>query len=366
MNWRNWPWREQRTDAYTQALTEFLQRQANAESSPASVYHSGALEACAGLVGRAFASAQVEGSPMYARAISPAVLHLAGRQLITEGEAVFLIETGDGSLQLQPVGVWDIDGQPDPRTWVYRCELSSPSGDVRKSSPAAGILHFQYAQAPGRPWEGVGPLQNALITGRLNAEINQLLADEASGARGNVLPIPATDGNDPTIAVLKKDIGALEGKTAFVESMAAEWGAGTRGPTAYADWQPKRLGPVTPESLVTLRNDSDRAVADACGIPPSLLENADGTGQREAWRRFLFGVIAPLGRMFESEMQAKDIDIRLTWDELRASDLQGRARAYGSMVDAGIQPADAARLAGLDLQEAPTTPESENSPDMPL
>ena len=62
----------------------------------------------------------------------------------------------------------------------------------------------------------------------------------------------------------------------------------------------------------------------ACGLSPSLFtERGDGTAQREGWRRAVFGVISPLGRMVESEFRTKldEPGLRLVWDELRASDL---------------------------------------------
>ena len=32
----------------------------------------------------------------------------------------------------------------------------------------------------------------------------------------------------------------------------------------------------------------------ACGVPPEMLRQSDGTGRREAWRQFLFGSVAPV------------------------------------------------------------------------
>ena len=71
-----------------------------------------------------------------------------------------------------------------------------------------------------------------------------------------------------------------------------------------------------------------------------------GPAQREAWRRLLFSTIAPLGRIVENELRVKldTPDLRLTWNELRASDLAGRARAFQSMVNGGIEVGKAAGL----------------------
>ena len=48
--------------------------------------------------------------------------------------------------------------------------------------------------------------------------------------------------------------------------------------------------------------------------------------KREAYRQFLFGTLAPLGRLIASELSVKlEAEIKLDWTELRASD---DARTY--------------------------------------
>ena len=72
---------------------------------------------------------------------------------------------------------------------------------------------------------------------------------------------------------------------------------------------------------------------------------------REAWRLALFGVLAPLGRLVESELKAKlDDEVSLSWQELRASDLSGRARAFQSMVGGGMDISKAIAGAGLMVE----------------
>ena len=73
---------------------------------------------------------------------------------------------------------------------------------------------------------------------------------------------------------------------------------------------------------------------------------------REAYRLALFGVVAPLGRMVEAELTAKLEDsISLSWVEMRAADLMGRARSFKAMVEGGMPLADAVAVAGLMLPE---------------
>ena len=47
-----------------------------------------------------------------------------------------------------------------------------------------------------------------------------------------------------------------------------------------------------------------------------------------------------------------DLDFAMNFDKLFASDLSGRARAFGSMVQGGMDVTKAATLAGLMEQDA--------------
>ena len=82
--------------------------------------------------------------------------------------------------------------------------------------------------------------------------------------------------------------------------------------------------------------------------------NSDGTAQREAWRRLVFGTIEPVSRVVAAEIGRKleSPGVRLTFDALRAEDITGRARAYRALVGTGdaanMPDADARRLIGFD------------------
>ena len=238
-------------------------------------------------------------------------------------------------------------GAADSATWRYRCDLAGPSGSVTVSRPAEGVVHCRHATDPARPWVGVGPLERARLSGRLSAELEAALGDEASGARGHLLPIP-TDGQDDSVSNLRRDIGTLQGKTALVETAMADWGDG-RMAAPRGDYEPKRIGANPPASLATLRSDAAQAVLSACGVPVELVTPGDGTGQREAWRRFLHGTVQPLAACVATELAAK-LDtpgLMLNFDRLFASDLSGRARAFQSLVGGGMAVDQAAALAGL-------------------
>ena len=82
---------------------------------------------------------------------------------------------------------------------------------------------------------------------------------------------------------------------------------------------------------------------------PNLFDGSgEGAALRETWRQCLHGTIQPLGNIVQQELQEKlDPGIILDFSPLFASDLMGRARAFQSMINGGMDVAKAAGLAGL-------------------
>ena len=100
---------------------------------------------------------------------------------------------------------------------------------------------------------------------------------------------------------------------------------------------------------VAVRDPVSQSVMLACGIPISLTSNSDGTAAREGLRRLLTTTIRPVAKIIETELRAKlDPAAALTFGELAASDITGKARAVGSLVKSGgIDKERALRIAGL-------------------
>ena len=334
---------------YTAALTDVFEAGA---ATKARSDATAALETAASAYGRCFAAATVSPSGARTDWITPGVLNLIGRQLIRRGELLARLHVAGGRVRAAVAGSWYVHGQLHDRdSWRYQLTEYGPSGSAVRWSPAASVMHVQYAYDPARPWWGLGPLHVAAADGRLHAETVAALADEATGPRGSLLPIPQ-DGEEDNLEDLKATIGALRGRLAVVETVMAGWGEGKGAAPAY-DWKPQRIGFNAPDTLRNLRSDSAKAVLSACGVPVELVALADGTGQREAYRRFLFGSVLPLARIVERELAAKlETDVRLDFSELMASDLAGRARAFQSMVGAGMDLDRAAALAGLLTAES--------------
>ncbi len=141
---------------------------------------------------------------------------------------------------------------------------------------------------------------------------------------------------------------AAKGRTILSETTAAGWGEG-KASAPQSDWKPRRFGASPPDALVNLQSEAALTVLSACGVPPMLAAaKAGDTGQREAWRRFLHGTVQPVAGLVAVELSGKlEQEVRLSFDGLFASDLSGRARAFGSLVKGGMAVEKAAALAGL-------------------
>ena len=357
---KKWPWekaekRESQpfTDAFTQALHSIAG--GNAITDPRAL---GALEVACGFWARAFASAKVTPENNITASLTPSKLALIGRQLCRRGEAIFQIKVMGSKVYLLPAGSWDIEGQPEEESWIYRLSVFGASIHRTEYSGSEGVLHFRYATDPGNPWVGLSPLAFAKDTGKLAASLEKRLGEELSGLVARVIPLPQSpdedDENetDPSPRdVLKKDISKSKGETFFVETTNSGWGEGQVA-APQQDWQQKRIGPDPPEALEKIRTAVQETVLACCGVPLELAELGQGTAGRETWRRFLHATIDPLGKLVAEELSRKfEFPVTLNFDSLMASDISGRARAFQSMVGGGMDLEKAAALSGLMVEE---------------
>ena len=348
------PWqreRETRADSsYTDALISAITANAGGRSLAVPTA-TAALEACAGFVGRAFAAAEVTALPAIAPALDPLLMNMIGRALVRRGELVLVIQVDiERGLRLFPAETHTVAGGADPATWRYRCTVGGPARTLTFTDlPPDSVVHLTYAVDPERPWRGYGPLYSAQLAGRLSANTSAMLADEAGGPVGSIISLPV-DGGDGTLAAFKADLATMKGKVHLLQG--GDWDAGDSG--GKVDPSPKRVGADPPAALVELHARATQEIYAAIGLNPSIFEIGTGTAGREAYRQALFGVIAPLGRMVETELRRKLADGSLVfgWDELRASDIAGRARAFQSLVGAGMALDRAAALSGLMAADA--------------
>ena len=353
-----WPWQkkmERRDVAYADELVNYLVAQAGGSTAFQSAIETAAVEACAGAYSRAFASARVSpGDDVRTMPVTAAMLSMTARELIRKGEICFAIEAGEMGVRLIPVSTFDVDGDYDERTWIYRLDLPGPSGWVSRTVTSESVLHFRYACDPQTPWRGLSPLQYAQSTGRALGRLEKSFGDEAGAATGFLLPLPqdhapGTDDSPGAFDKLRTDIPNINGKTAVVETTAAGWGEG-KGAAPWTDWKTSRLGPMLPDSVTKARDSIFRSVLAACGVPVGIFDSSGSSQEgRESWRRFVFGSCVPVGRLLSLELSNKlDLDdVSLSFAELRAHDLSGSAASLKKMVEANVPLAEALSRSGL-------------------
>ena len=329
--------------------------EAQAAGTAADASSTAAIEAAAGALSRAFASAEVVGEAWVQEAVSPAVLAQVGRDLIRSGNSLHVIRVGgDGAVRLIPASSWHWEGSHDPASWTVRATAYGPSTSSTWNLPASAVVFVRWGSKPGQTYIGVGPTSWAHTTARLQSEAERSLADESAGPLAQLLTYPEgqdtaadpdDDATDP-LAPLRTTIAAARGKAMLVESTAGGMGEG-RGNAPQRDWDPRRLGPAPPDAMVAISKDAFARMLAACGCSPALFDDSDGTSKREALRQWHLGVVLPHARLIEAELSAKlETPVRLRFD-LYNVDLAGRAQAFQKLVAGGVAVNEALATSGL-------------------
>ena len=343
MNWT--PWKpETRAEPmnYTDQIIAGILTRASGTVADAGAL--AATEAAVGLYSRCVGSATVSPSNALTASVTPEVLTLAGRALASRGNAVFVIVIEGGAVRLAPVASWTVEGEADPSTHVYRCDMAGPSRQSSVRVEAAGVVHFRINCEIARPWAGRSPLQVAVASGRLAAAVEKSLELEELFRPSRVVHTARSGDQVHDYAVDLKKGGLL------VENIY-ETDSGTASKT------PHTIGPNPGENQIDLRTDASRSILSCYGLSPALFEaSGDGSGQREAFRRMWASVFVPIVRGMAAELAVK-LDtpgLGLELAELRASDSQGQGRALSAravavkqLVEAGVDRARALELAGF-------------------
>ena len=176
---------------------------------------------------------------------------------------------------------------------------------------------------------------------------------------GRLLGIPGVDGGDETVSGLKSDLAQARGKVALPRDGRLEQrGRRFQGGTL----QTHRFGPEPPSGLVQLLSAASNEVYAGCGPERfsrlAVLVELGRRARRGAWRSSACS--RPWGKLCRggAEGQVGRTPFRSHGTELRASDLQGRARSVASLVGAGVPVQAAAKEAGPDdwKTEGPVVP----------
>ena len=296
------------------------------------------------------ASASVRPDNSVLRSVSPTVLASIGRSLCRFGESLHIIDVSGGRLRLIACGSWGVSGSDDAASWTYRATLSGPSTSRTITLPAESVLHVRYAADPARPWAGRSPLRLAASTAKVAGLLETAAAAEFGFTQSQMLT-PRRNQSDYGLA----DSLAPETIQKIVDAFAKHVSTGAF--VIPEDVQVQRLGPSPPDSFGELRDKFEASLLSAHGIPPSLVAaQANSGAMRESFRQVLHSLLKPLGALVIQEIQEKlDPAAALSFDSLRAGDVTGMSRAFGSLVTGGLTPQSAAAVVGLDGVEVSAT-----------
>ena len=289
------------------------------------------LESCAGLIARSLAAAYVRPGTA---AVTPAFLHQVGGDLVRRGESVHVLSISDrGTVAWWPAADWDVTGEPDPETWLYRVRLAGPSMTISRTVPRAGVCHFRWSAHPLQPWKGVGPIQLASSTSRLAAAIERSLSDEFAIPALKIIDAPFTSSKESA----KK----------FGESVGLPGPSRVLIPTATGrttdrshDWKVHGLRPTVTETDVELRRDIEASIASSCGVSPILLNpGAAGPAILRARQQLHDLTVDPLAKIIASELaRVLEHDVDLAF---RPVDRVSASRALKGLTDAGMKVEEA-------------------------
>lgn len=337
-------WRGMETRSYTDLQLERVRASVTTGNPDASGLD--VVQASAGVWARGMAVAEIMPDTMVTRLITPGLLHDLGRSLVLYGEALWLIENRPSGLILNRAAYWDVWGAGN---WNYRVTIPEPSGTRTRNVGADSVIHVRINADPAEPWRGRSPVALSSTTTTLAAEVESHLRDEASANHGYVIPAPLGGLSKADNAEIRSDLKNLRGNTAMVPAMES-FGDGRPG-SAPGNWQPQRIGMNPPQTVVVLRQQVGTGVLGVCGVPSELIAGrAEGTGRRESWRQFLHGTLQPVADILAAELAEKlEMPVTVSFDRLFASDVQGRARAFQSLVGGGVLPVAAGRATGVDL-----------------
>ena len=205
------------------------------------------VQAAAGIVGRALASATIEGD---GGAVDPHLLENVGTDLVRVGRFLGRLTVGPGGRVrilracADPAVTY---GTSDPESWVYWLNESGPSDSRTVRAVASEVVNVRINSDSRRPWEGIAPLAQAAASGQLAARLASSLGDEADIVVSRIIPIAQGSGKGAANELSKAISGVLPGRVLFPETQLAGAGAG-RSSAPLRDFGGTRTGWESPIS----------------------------------------------------------------------------------------------------------------------
>ena len=215
----------------------------------------------------------------------------------------------------------------------------------------------------------------ANLTSQLAANTQAVLNREAQAKSGYAMPWMSRPQTGGALGAERVE----QGGKALDQAIRGDGGlhamgssSGFVGRSSSQLYQQSRFGFDPPAQLKEISEWACMETLQACGVAPVLFSDTV-EASREAHRRFLSLTAQPLADKIASELgRVLEAEVLIDLTQARTSDeITGRARAVGSLVQAGLLLDDALTEAGLTESEgraAPTpvfTPTSGGDPSRP-
>ena len=328
---------EERQEDYTEAALIAAQATLSGGGS-VDIRNTAAVATASGLYARCLSLTTIEPSRLQ-KTLNSRILYDIGRALIEDGEAVYRIVINGGRIALERACAWKITGSASQ--WFYNLEIPTPAPNGKNRSyvsSAEGVFHPRINTSKCSPWKGRGANEIAGQTANLLASLEKMMSNELSKGSGYVIPIP--QASPKQLTTLSNQIKLLKGGSSLVPSSVAQADTGNS-----INWKSQRIGADFPATFIALRSEIYETILNSLGLPKALF----GAGStRDSMRQFLHSALSPVLEQIKIEAQEKlDEGISFSLSKLYASDITGRARAFGSMVKGGMEISKAAELSGL-------------------
>ncbi|MCY4539280.1 MAG: hypothetical protein OXE52_13755, partial [Chloroflexi bacterium] len=251
-------------------------------------------------------------------------------------------------LMLAGESVWAVDGE---LTWVpsYSIDKSGnytlDGGGVRS---AEHVLHVRYAwdRFMGR---GLGPLDGATRVREAGRKLERAFSFAGNAPVAQLARVPyqrlvntqtGQESPNSPIDQLTRAIVEAEGKAYLAPASAAATGGASK------DYELVQFAPHLPQENTTGWESLNKMALVSMGFPASY--SRQGL-TREDWRMFITTTLKPLGRLVIEAAARAGLPISISWNEVQATDLATRARAFKGFVDAGLTKEEAAEVCDIKL-----------------
>lgn len=345
-----WPWQVNDESDATDVVVSAIQAAANrALRTPAHPASCSVVQGVTDLMGRAFAGAQVDGAPN--ADITPAFLIQAGRAAVLAGEFFARVEVTD-RIRFTITTVDEV-----LENGSYRLNLPRPDGDVGKVVDDDPLRCLYRPISPYRgspPWHGTAAGALAALEASVASEANSTpnariftgISSQDRQVAGEI---------DADFDAWKRELEAGGVVKVGSQSMGPEGhlAQGTSFPNTASNPESmgRRIGydgsnptPTTIGALAAL-------VAVQLGFPPAMVYSQQSGSQtlQAGYRFFISTAAEPYLATLAAELsRVLGSEVTLSLPQLKQSDIQARSRAFGLLVNGGLDVERALRIVGLD------------------